>query len=144
MAKPPDDARELQGCTNYGIDANGNHVFFGFKAEGTTVNLSASHPALGNAVNYLTVIAQEAQHRRIRIDQAALHLEVRKIQSNPVCQLHFDPDVTGQWAALMCTTQDGTPVEAQFHLDIIERLVAHLPSLIQEMKNRQSAVHAQH
>jgi len=145
MAKPPANSKNIEGCTSYGVDNNGNYVFFGFRCENASdANFTTNHHGLGNVINYLQAIAREAQQRRLKVDPTAVHTEVREKQSNPVRQFDIDPDVTGQFALWQCTMQDGTRLEVQIPLDLMEGIVAHLPSTIDEMKKRQAEHKRQH
>ncbi len=144
MATPPKGTKEVEGLENYGVDENGDYVFFGFKTNSGPVHLSTNHLALGQAIMYLQTVAKEALQRRIKVSPTAGELEVRETQANFVKQLDFEVDATGQSAALLYTTQDGIRSELQIPFDLIEGLHTHLPGLITEMKNRQQAHKRQH
>jgi hypothetical protein len=137
--QPPPGAKFIEGCTDYGIDGPGNYAFFGFRVDsGPDVHFTADHYGLGNVINYLQTIAQEAQQRRLQLDPNAADLETPGKSSNPVLQIDIDLDVMGQSALWQCTMQDGTRLEAQMPLDLMENIAAALPSRIVEMKRRQA------
>ena len=145
MVTPPPNSNFIEGSRNYGVDDNGNYVFFGFKLNGgSTADFTTDHHGLGNVINYLQTIAREAQQRRMKVDPSAEHMEVRGKPSNPVRQLDVDPDITGQFALWQCTMLDGTRLEAQMPLDLMEALIAKLPSRIDDMKRRQRAYEQRH
>ena len=111
MTRLPTDAHELTGFEDYGVDQKGVHVFFGFQLkDAAAAVLHCNYKQLGQCIVYLQDIAQEAFRRR---DPASAHQEVRETQSDFVRQLDFEVDVTGDEAALLCTTLDGHRIELQ-------------------------------
>jgi hypothetical protein len=145
MVAPPAGAKSLDRCLSYGVDANGLYIFFGLRFDdGSEQNITANHLGLGNLINYLTAIATEAQHRRVQVDPTTAHTEVRETQANPVRQIHFEVDSTGDTALAVCTTQSGLPCEVQIPLDILEGALRNLPGLIAEMNVRKAAHRQQH
>jgi hypothetical protein len=144
-SQPPSDTRPLKSPEPYGIDANGNYVFFGFSFEGDgRCILSANYLQLGNAIVYLQGIAREAEQRRLKADSTAGDREARQRSSNPVRIVDIVPDLTGDTAMMACTTLTGTRIEAQLPLDLLEGLHKNLPQTIAEMKARRQASQAQH
>ena len=76
---PPSEAKEIIGLSSYGVDTNGYHVFFGFKAATGTVSFTkTNYKALGQLINYLQMMGNEAQQRRLKLDANASDLEARK------------------------------------------------------------------
>lgn len=144
MVEPPIGARDVIGTTPFGVDDTGNHVFFGFKTAAGPVDFIANYKVLGLLINYLQAIANEAQETRLKVDPNASDLEARQAQSNPVAQAALEPDIGGTSAALVCTTLDGTRVEAQLDFDLLQGLLERLPRMIAEMKRRQAAHQAGH
>lgn len=144
MAEPPTGAKEVTGTTPLGVDDTGNYVFFGFKTATGPVDFIANYKVLGLLINYLQAIADQAQQRRLELDPNASDLEVRETRSNPVAQAALQPDIGGTSAALVCTTLDGTRVEAQLDFDMLQGLLERLPVIIAEMKRRQAAHQAGH
>jgi len=140
MAEPPIGAKEVIGTTTFGVDDTGNYVFFGFKTAAGPVDFIANYKVLGLLINYLQAIANEAQQRRLKLDPNASDLEARETQSNPVAQAALEPDIGGTSAALVCTTLDGTRVEAQLDFDMLQGFLERLPGMIAEMKRRQAEV----
>ena len=130
MPELPSNAKDLVGYEPYGVDDNGLHVHFGFKVgHGKPVVLHCNHLMLGQIILYLQAVAKEAFQRRAQRNPHAADKEVRETQSNLVRQIGFDIDVTGQSVAILCTTQDGLPIELQMPLDLIDRMHTQLPSL---------------
>ena len=141
---PPKQVKEIIGLSSYGVDTNGNHVFFGFKALQARLSFTTNYKALRQLINYLQMMGNEAQQRRLKLDATASDLEARKRRSNPVVQAALEPDIAGTSAALVCTTLDGTRVEAQLNFDMIQSLLQHLPETIAEMERRQAAHQKSH
>ena len=139
MVEPPVTAKDVVGTTTFGVDETGNHVFFGFKTAVGTVDLIANYKVLGLLINYLQAIATEAQQTRLQVDPNASDLEARETQFNPVAQAALEPDIGGTSAALVCTTQDGTRIEAQLDFTLLQGLLERLPRILAEMKRRQAA-----
>jgi hypothetical protein len=140
MVVLPEGTVNLARCADYGVDEKGLRVFFGLRMEdGDTKHFALNHAGLGNLINYLQVIAQQAQLRRMKTNPVITREGVRKSSSNPVRQLYLASDITGHWAALVCTMEDGTPVEAQFSFDLLNRLHNLLPGILVDMKNRRGA-----
>jgi hypothetical protein len=135
----PKDAKTPTKFLPAGVDAKGLSVFFGFELkEGGRICLTATHAALGQIINSLQSIARIAQERRARANPIP---EIRAAPLNPVHRIDIDPDIAGQFAVWQCTMQDGTSLDAQIPLNLMEGLLAHLPSRINEMKRRQAAHH---
>lgn len=145
MTELPKDIKHPTGFTEYGLDATGDNLFFGFKVKsGKDIQFAVSHTGLGEVIHYLQHVAQKTQERRLSIDPTIADKEVLERQSNLVVKIDMIPDVIGSLAMLDCTNQSGTHVEAQIPFDLVESLHNHLPSLINEMKERQSAYEQQH
>jgi hypothetical protein len=139
MVEPPVTAKDVIGTTTFGVDETGNHVFFGFKTAAGPVDLIANYKVLGLLINYLQAIATEAQQTRLQVDPNASDLEARETPFNPVAQAALEPDIGGTSAALVCTTQDGTRIEAQLDFALLQGLLERLPRILAEMKRRQAA-----
>jgi hypothetical protein len=139
MVEPPVAAKDVTGTTTFGVDDTGNHAFFGFKTGGGPADFIANYKVLGLLINYLQAIANEAQQTRLTLDPNASDLEARQTRSNPVTQAALEPDIGGTSAALVCTTEDGTRVEAQLDFDLLQGLLERLPKILAEMKRRQAA-----
>ena len=138
MISPPEGMKRISGFTDSGIDENGEWVFFGFNLENETPKTFEAHyQVLGAAINYLRQIATMAQQRRLNLDPTVADREVRETEPNFVTQLDLYPALGGTGVALECTTQDGTGVQAQLPLDLLEQMLQRLPDLIAEMKRRQ-------
>ena len=136
MTRLPTDAHELTGFEDYGVDQKGVHVFFGFQLkDAAAAVLHCNYKQLGQCIVYLQDIAQEAFRRR---DPASAHQEVRETQSDFVRQLDFEVDVTGDSAALLCTTLDGHRIELQIPHDILQELQTRLRILLAEMDIRRA------
>lgn len=145
MGKPPADAKLIDGLTGYGVDENGDWVFFGFKDDnGKASNFYCDRYRLGATIGYLTAIAREAQQRRLTLDPYAGNREAQGKQSNPVLNLDFEPSVDGTSAILIATTSTGITEEIQLPIDLLEKMIAQLPSLIDEMKRRFEASKKKH
>jgi hypothetical protein len=144
MNKPPKKAKKVIGTTNFGVDGNGNYVFFGFKTSAKAADFIANYKVLGLLINYLQSMASEAQQRRLKLDPNAPDFEARETRSNPVLQAVLEPDLSGNSAALVCTTQDGTRIDAQLNLDMLRSLHQHLPGTIAEMERRRAAQQKSH
>jgi hypothetical protein len=145
MPELPKNAKNLAGFEPYGVDANGQYVFFGFKAENSEpVNIQCNHRMLGETIRYLQSLATEARSRRTAIDPSALDLDVRESQTNPVQQINFETDIMGQSIAIRCTTQDGVTSELQMPVDMIEQMHAKLPELLAVAQDRRRAHKKQH
>lgn len=141
----PADARRPTAMIPPGIDAEGRNVFFGFAFEaGERVCIAVPHEGLGQIINMLQSVARDAQHRRVSVDPKASHLEIKQAPNNPVRQIDIDPDISGQFSLWHCTAADGTTTQVQVPLDLMEAIVAHLPSRIAEMKRRQGEHQKQH
>lgn len=140
MPAIPEGAKELSGYEPYGVDDNGNYVFFGLKSGVQERDVfHCNYLMLGKTIMYLQAVAKESQQRRIKVNPTAEHTEVRETQSNPVRQVDFEVDVTGQSVSLLCTTQDGLRTELQMPLDLIEGMIANAPSLVEQAKKLQAA-----
>jgi hypothetical protein len=140
MASPPQGAINIEGFSDYGVDENGEWMFFGFKlTEKKFVDLIANYHQLGASIIYLQAIAREAEQRRLTKNPHAGDLEAKGKPSNPVRILDLVPNLEGTSALLTCTTSTGTPIEAQIPFDLIEGMYANLPQLVGEMKKRQQA-----
>jgi hypothetical protein len=139
-SKLPDDAQDYVGFSIYGVDDTGTHVFFGFslKDEKRAIYV-ANYNKLGATINYLQRIANEAHQKRTSLDRTAAEMEVRQSPSNPAMQATLEPDVAGKTAAFRCTKQDGTEIEAQLSLDMVQTLLDRLPETIAEMQRRRAA-----
>jgi hypothetical protein len=141
----PNDAKEFIGLMDYGIDTNGNYVFFGFNLKSQKrIVLQGNFKMLGVTINYLQTIANEAQRRRQSLDPNSPDLEARRSQSNPAQQATLEPDISGTSVAFLCTKLDGTQIEAQLSFDMAKKLLANLPETIAEMERRQAAHAKQH
>ena len=136
MTRLPTDAHELTGFEDYGVDQKGGHVFFGFQLKDAAASMMhCDYRQLGRSIIYLQEIATEAFRRR---DPASPQQEVREATSNVVRQLDFGVDVTGDSAALFCTTQDGLRTELQISHDILQGLQTHLRIVLAEMDIRRA------
>ena len=121
-------------------DQNGLYVFFGLKVEGGGIeHFALDHSGLGNLINFLRAIAGEAESRRLKLDPGGAHKAVRERPSNPVRQFSIDSDITGESAAIVCTTQAGTEIVLQMPFDILEQLQGHLPGLNDEQRKRRAS-----
>jgi hypothetical protein len=136
MTRLPTDAHELTGFEDYGVDQKGVHVFFGFQLKDVAAAvLHCNYKQLGQCIIYLQEIAQEAFRRR---DPASAHQELQETQSNFIRQLNFEADVTGDSAALLCTTQDGSRIKLQLPHDSLQELQTRLRILLAEMDIRRA------
>lgn len=140
MTDLPSDAKQISGFAEFGLDADGDTMFFGFNLrEGGVNRYIVSEKGLAGVIHYLQNIASTAQQRRLMASPIAADMEVQSAQNNPVVTIHFDPDVEGRNALLSGTTANGVPIQAiQLSFDLVEKLHSHLPSLIAEMKGRQT------
>ena len=69
MPELPKDVMQPTGFTEFGLDAIGHNVFFGFKFQGdTAITFAVSHGGLTEIILYLQRIADEAQQRRLSLD----------------------------------------------------------------------------
>jgi len=136
MTRLPTGAHELTGFEDYGVDQKGSHVFFGFQLKDAAASmLHCNYKQLGQCIVYLQEIATEAFRRR---DPASAPQEVREATSNVVRQFDFDVDVTGDSAALFCTTQDGFRTELQLPHDVLHGLQTRLRIVLAEMDIRRA------
>jgi hypothetical protein len=141
MSDLPKDAKQPTGFTKFGLDAPGDNVFFGFELRGGgTTTFTISHGGLTGIIFYLQRIADEAQKRRLSLAPSSADKEARSPSNNPILTIDFEPDTEGQNAFVTGTTATGAPLSPiQLSFDLIEKLHAHLPSLIDTMRTRQSA-----
>lgn len=141
----PDDARRPTEMIPPGVDDAGQTVFFGFVFEGSDrVCMAVSFETLGQIINLLHTLAAAAQQRRLASDPSAAHLEIKEAETNPVRRVEVAPDIAGRFSLWSFTTADGTTAQVHLPLDLMEGLVAHLPSRIAEMKLRQAEHQHQH
>ncbi len=135
----PEGARGLEGLEPYGVDENGQNVFFGFRVnEHQRAVLHCSYLMLAETIDYLQAIANEAQQRREHVDPNTQSIEPSGQQPNLVSEMDFDIDVLGQSATLRCKTPHALIPELHLPLNLIEQMYAILPELISEAKHRQA------
>ena len=140
MSELPKDAKEISGFTEFGLDRNGNTAFFGFKIPGEDERTYAvSQGTLAAIIAYLQHIAETATQRRLARSIEEADMDARSASYNRASIIHFDPDPQGESVLLYGSTVSGIPFPpVQLPFDLVEELLANLPSLIVEMKNRQS------
>jgi hypothetical protein len=72
MAQLPKEAKNPQGFTECGVDADGDTVFFGFKMKGAKRSMFVlDHEGLAAMIEYLQAVAHEAEQRRLEANPAA-------------------------------------------------------------------------
>ena len=140
MAALPNDAKNIIDLQPFRVDTNGDHVCFGFTLENSSrIMLHCDHYRLGSTIKYLQGVATEARERRIKVNPNCADFEIHERHGNPVTRLDFDIELNGQSTALMCTTAAGTSADLQLSYELLENIHRHLPTLLAEMRRRQSA-----
>jgi hypothetical protein len=140
MAGAPLGSKRLVGLTDCGVDAAGDHVFFGFKISATEEAIfETHHEGLAGIIQYLQAVAYQARQRRLKVNPASEHTETLRTPHNPLYSVQFVIDVAGQHVMLMGTTTDGLPLEVQIPFVILRGIERDLPSILETMRNRQAS-----
>jgi hypothetical protein len=139
MPELPKGVMQPTGFTEFGLDAIGHNVFFGFKFQGDRpITFAVSHGGLAEFILYLQRIADEAQQRRLSLDPSPAHKEVCGKPDSPVRRIEVLPDIEGRNALVESTNADGTGGSFQLPFSLVEKLQIQLSSVIPQMKKLQA------
>jgi hypothetical protein len=134
MAKMPSNAKPLAGFGKYGIDNNGENVFFTLVVSAKQhATFFASHKELASTIHYLQQIARGAEERRLAKSRQKNPVQMLETPPNVIHKGSIMPDTTGQLARLEGTTASGVPIELQIEFQALVGLHERLPGLIEKM-----------
>lgn len=136
MAERPPDAKALtEVLTEYGIDAKGHVMWFGFKAGAETFKFETSVGGIMQIIRYLQSVAGKAKDRRIERGHLT-DFDMLERQKNYIENVEFQLLSDRQGILLQCTEPTGKVVELQLHKDSIERLRMGLQRALQQLEEK--------